>query len=152
MQWHKRDSFTHSFWHQVFYTYFTIAAPDLIYCTVHDTKQDWSFKNMMQGSAGAWTIDVVQLAGTMCNAFTPSSLFCLKSSCFLFSQFPCPLVQLLFFSLCPFIVFQCFCCISFLHTLSLGFLHAALCRAPPSQGLVTLLLQVTGRGSEEKSC
>lgn len=108
MQWHKRDSCTHSFWHQVIYTYCTSLLPppsNILYRARYKTGLE--FENIMQGSAGVWIFNVVQLAGTVCNAFTPSSLFCYNpSKIFLFSS---PSISPAFASsLSPFIVFSAF--------------------------------------------
>lgn len=78
------------------------------------------------------------------HAFLLLLLILQKSSCFL-QSIPCPLVQLLFSvfvpSLFSVLFFCCICLI--LRMFSLGFPHAALRHAPPSQGLVTFFLQVT---------
>lgn len=83
MQRHKRDSCTHSFWHQVFYTYCTsLLPPHLIYCTKHNTKQDWSSRTLCR--------EVLEFGFSLwcslqrpCATFSHLSLFCSSLKIFL---------------------------------------------------------------------
>lgn len=138
MQWHKRDSCTHSFWHQVIYTYCTSLLPypsNILYRARYKTGLE--FENIMQWSAGVWTFNV-------CNIFTPSSLLLIRQNLLVFiSGFH--LHAFCFESLLLRSLLVLLFCVThlMLHTFSLSFLHAALCHAAPSQGLVTFFLQVT---------
>ena len=129
MQWHKRDSCTHSIWHQVFYTYCTsllLPQTKILYRTRNETGLE--FDNITQCCAGVCTFSVVHFSEIVCNIFKSSSLF------FLFFCFAPPsLLSVLL--LC---VFH-----QPLHTNSFSFLHAVFDLAAPSQGLVTFFLQVT---------
>lgn len=142
MQWHKRDSCTHSFWHQVFYIYCTsllLPPSNILYRAQYKTTL---CRKALE--SGAVRGDSVQGF----HALLPLLLI-LQNLLVSFCDFPvhesdlCSESSVLF-------LFRCMCSL-LAHTLPWFFSMLLFVGAPPSQGLVALFLQVTKKWEEESN-
>lgn len=147
MQWHKRDSCTHSFWHQVFYIYCSSLLPppsNILYRARYKTTL---CRKALE--SGAVRRDSVQRF----HALLPLLLI-LQNLLVSFCEFPvrssgfcCESCVPSLFS----VLFVLPCLFSFAHALPRFFSMLLFVAAPPSQGLVVLFLQVTERWKEESN-